>query len=90
MGLATARELILRHPSLSFVLLEKEKELCEWSVVDVKTRNNMLMLRFVFSTNLYIFDPLTDTLKLDSPFPLVTVSLIIKCPGEQSQNIVKM
>ncbi|KAG7511237.1 L-2-hydroxyglutarate dehydrogenase, mitochondrial [Solea senegalensis] len=26
-GLATARELILRHPSLSFVLLEKEKEL---------------------------------------------------------------
>lgn len=42
-GLATARELILRHPSLSFVLLEKEKELCEWSVVDVKTRNNMLM-----------------------------------------------
>lgn len=27
-GLATARELILRHPSLSFVLLEKEKELC--------------------------------------------------------------
>ncbi|KAJ7988730.1 hypothetical protein DPEC_G00312260 [Dallia pectoralis] len=26
-GLATARELILRHPALSFVLLEKEKEL---------------------------------------------------------------
>uniref|UniRef100_A0A4W6FHY0 L-2-hydroxyglutarate dehydrogenase, mitochondrial n=1 Tax=Lates calcarifer TaxID=8187 RepID=A0A4W6FHY0_LATCA len=26
-GLATARELILRHPSLSFILLEKEKEL---------------------------------------------------------------
>ncbi|CAI5695730.1 unnamed protein product [Oreochromis niloticus] len=26
-GLATARELILRHPSLSFVLLEKEREL---------------------------------------------------------------
>ncbi|KAF6724114.1 L-2-hydroxyglutarate dehydrogenase, mitochondrial [Oryzias melastigma] len=26
-GLATARELILRHPTLSFVLLEKEKEL---------------------------------------------------------------
>lgn len=26
-GLATVRELILRHPSLSFVLLEKEKEL---------------------------------------------------------------
>uniref|UniRef100_A0A3Q3B2D1 L-2-hydroxyglutarate dehydrogenase, mitochondrial n=1 Tax=Kryptolebias marmoratus TaxID=37003 RepID=A0A3Q3B2D1_KRYMA len=26
-GLASARELILRHPSLSFVLLEKEKEL---------------------------------------------------------------
>lgn len=26
-GLATARELILRHPGLSFVLLEKEKEL---------------------------------------------------------------
>ncbi|XP_041131643.1 L-2-hydroxyglutarate dehydrogenase, mitochondrial isoform X1 [Polyodon spathula] len=26
-GLATARELILRHPSLSFVVLEKEKEL---------------------------------------------------------------
>ncbi|TKS87056.1 L-2-hydroxyglutarate dehydrogenase, mitochondrial [Collichthys lucidus] len=26
-GLATARELVLRHPSLSFVLLEKEKEL---------------------------------------------------------------
>lgn len=26
-GLATARELILRHPSLSFALLEKEKEL---------------------------------------------------------------
>lgn len=26
-GLATARELLLRHPSLSFVLLEKEKEL---------------------------------------------------------------
>lgn len=30
-GLATARELILRHPALSFVLLEKEKELGEWS-----------------------------------------------------------
>lgn len=28
-GLATARELILRHPLLSFVLLEKEKELGE-------------------------------------------------------------
>ena len=28
-GLATARELILRHPSLRFVLLEKEEELCE-------------------------------------------------------------
>lgn len=26
-GLATARELILRHPSLSFILVEKEKEL---------------------------------------------------------------
>lgn len=26
-GLATARELILRHPNLSFILLEKEKEL---------------------------------------------------------------
>ncbi|XP_061897203.1 L-2-hydroxyglutarate dehydrogenase, mitochondrial [Entelurus aequoreus] len=26
-GLATARELILRHPALSFILLEKEKEL---------------------------------------------------------------
>lgn len=26
-GLATARELILRHPTLSFILLEKEKEL---------------------------------------------------------------
>ncbi|MGH0184705.1 UNVERIFIED_CONTAM: hypothetical protein FKN15_015551 [Acipenser sinensis] len=26
-GLATARELILRHPSLSFIVLEKEKEL---------------------------------------------------------------
>ncbi|XP_066550542.1 L-2-hydroxyglutarate dehydrogenase, mitochondrial [Amia ocellicauda] len=26
-GLATARELILRHPSLSFIILEKEKEL---------------------------------------------------------------
>ncbi|XP_051252006.1 L-2-hydroxyglutarate dehydrogenase, mitochondrial [Dicentrarchus labrax] len=26
-GLATARELLLRHPSLSFILLEKEKEL---------------------------------------------------------------
>lgn len=26
-GLATARELILRHPSLNFILLEKEKEL---------------------------------------------------------------
>lgn len=26
-GLATVRELILRHPSLSFILLEKEKEL---------------------------------------------------------------
>lgn len=26
-GLATARELIQRHPSLSFILLEKEKEL---------------------------------------------------------------
>lgn len=31
MGLATARELILRHPSLSFILLEKEKELGGWS-----------------------------------------------------------
>lgn len=30
-GLATARELILRHPGLSFVLLEKEKELGGWS-----------------------------------------------------------
>lgn len=28
-GLATARELILRHPTLSFVLLEKEKELAK-------------------------------------------------------------
>lgn len=28
-GLATARELILRHPALTFTLLEKEKELCE-------------------------------------------------------------
>lgn len=28
-GLATARELILRHPTLSFILVEKEKELCE-------------------------------------------------------------
>lgn len=27
MGLATARELILRHPALRFILLEKEKEL---------------------------------------------------------------
>lgn len=26
-GLATARELLLRHPSLSFILLEKEKQL---------------------------------------------------------------
>lgn len=26
-GLATARELILRHPNLSFTVLEKEKEL---------------------------------------------------------------
>lgn len=26
-GLATVRELLLRHPSLSFILLEKEKEL---------------------------------------------------------------
>lgn len=26
-GLATARELILRHPALRFILLEKEKEL---------------------------------------------------------------
>lgn len=28
-GLATVRELILRHPTLSFILVEKEKELCE-------------------------------------------------------------
>ena len=26
-GLATARELIMRHPTLSFALVEKEKEL---------------------------------------------------------------
>ena len=26
-GLATARDLILRHPNLSFAILEKEKEL---------------------------------------------------------------
>lgn len=31
-GLATARELILRHPNLSFILLEKEKELGRWSL----------------------------------------------------------
>lgn len=29
-GLATARELLLRHPSLNFILLEKEKELGEF------------------------------------------------------------
>lgn len=28
-GLASARELILRHPNLTFTLLEKEKELCK-------------------------------------------------------------
>lgn len=29
-GLASARELILRHPTLSFILLEKEKDLGTW------------------------------------------------------------
>ena len=28
-GLGTARELILRHPTLKFAVVEKEKELCE-------------------------------------------------------------
>lgn len=32
-GLAAARELILRHPNLTFTLLEKEKELGESSGV---------------------------------------------------------
>ena len=31
-GLATAREIVRRHPELSFCLVEKEKELCELSV----------------------------------------------------------
>ena len=29
-GLATAREAIIRHPHLTFCLVEKEKELCKW------------------------------------------------------------
>ena len=28
-GMATARELILRHPNLTFAVLEKEKEICK-------------------------------------------------------------
>lgn len=32
-GLASARELILRHPNLTFTLLEKEKELGECALV---------------------------------------------------------
>lgn len=42
MGLATARELILRHPSLSFILLEKEKELGGLKVLVGKEDNNLL------------------------------------------------
>lgn len=37
-GLASARELILRHPTLSFALLEKEKELCKYVFLRVHTR----------------------------------------------------
>jgi len=32
-GLASAREMILRHPNLTFTLLEKEKELGECALV---------------------------------------------------------
>lgn len=42
MGLATARELILRHPSLNFILLEKEKELGGLKVLVGKEDNNLL------------------------------------------------
>lgn len=28
-GMATAREMKVRHPNLSFIVLEKEKEICK-------------------------------------------------------------
>lgn len=28
-GMATAREMRVRHPNLSFIVLEKEKEICK-------------------------------------------------------------
>lgn len=41
-GLATARELLLRHPSLSFILLEKEKELGGWRFSRRGKRQNVV------------------------------------------------
>lgn len=41
-GLATARELFLRHPSLNFILLEKEKELGELRFLRRDQQQNVL------------------------------------------------
>lgn len=41
-GLGTARELILRHPTLKLALVEKETELCELKTCQIVWNNNKI------------------------------------------------
>lgn len=43
-GMATAREMKVRHPNLSFIVLEKEKEICKNCVQIIVLLINWLML----------------------------------------------
>ena len=73
-GLSTARELIIRHPTLKFAVVEKENELCEY-------KDSHLLLLGLFlhegSVAYSLKFGCNDTLKGNSSNNLIIITIII-------------